>query len=51
MNATVDPSSGETEAHPDLPDATDPALIDWQASEMDGELLDPVAPLQGRRQG
>jgi hypothetical protein len=40
MMAIVDPDSGETIAHPDLPDATDPALIEWLASEMDGDLLD-----------
>lgn len=30
----------EPSAHPDLPDATDPAVLAWLASEMDGELLD-----------
>ena len=42
MSAIVDPDSGETKAHPDLPDATDPALLDWLASEMDEELLEAL---------
>jgi hypothetical protein len=40
LSAIVDPCTGETLAHPDLPDATDPALLRWLASEMDGELLE-----------
>lgn len=40
MIAHVDPESGETMAHPDMPGATDPALVEWLASEMDGELLE-----------
>ena len=51
MIAIVDPSSGETKAHPDLPDATDPALIDWLASEMDGELLDVLHRFRARAKG
>jgi len=51
MIAIVDPSSGETKAHPDLPDATDPALIDWLASEMDGELLDVMHRFRARAKG
>jgi len=51
MIAVVDPSSGETEAHPDLPDATDPALIEWLASEMDGELLDVLHRFLARAKG
>jgi hypothetical protein len=51
MIAIVDPSSGETEAHPDLPDATDPALIDWLASEMNSELLDVLHRFRARAKG
>jgi hypothetical protein len=51
MIAIVDPSSGETEAHPDLPDAADPALIDWLASEMNGELLDVLHRFRARTKG
>lgn len=51
MIAIVDPSSGETQAHPDMPDATDPALIDWLASEMDGELLDVLHRFRARAKG
>ena len=40
MMAIVDPDSGETQAHPDMPDATDPVLVERIASEMDGELLE-----------
>lgn len=40
MMAIVDPDSGDTKAHPDMPDATDPVLVEWLASEMDGELLE-----------
>jgi hypothetical protein len=40
LSAIVDPCTGETLADPDLPDATDPALLGWLASEMDGELLE-----------
>jgi hypothetical protein len=40
MIAIVDPGSGETKAHPDMPEGTDPALVDWLASELDEELLE-----------
>ena len=48
MSAIVDPDSGETKAHPDLPDATDPALLDWLASEMDEELLEALHRFRAR---
>lgn len=49
--ALVDPSSGETTSHPDMPDATDPLLIDWLASEMDGEALDVLHRFMARAKG
>ena len=51
MSAIVDPDSGETKAHPDLPDATDPALVDWLASEMNGELLEVLHRYRARAKG
>jgi len=49
--AIVDPESGETRAHPDLPEATDPALLSWLVSEMDGELLDLLHRFRARAKG
>ena len=51
MIAIVDPDSGETRAHPDFADATDPALVDWLASEMDEELLEVLHRYRGRAKG
>lgn len=51
MIAIVDPDSGETKAHPDLPDATDPALVDWLASEMGEELLEVLHRYRARAKG
>jgi hypothetical protein len=51
MIAIVDPDSGETKAHPDLPDASDPALVDWLASEMDEELLEVLHRYRARAKG
>lgn len=51
MIAIVDPGSGEITAHPDLPDATDPALIDWLAAEMNGELLEVLYRAWARAKG
>lgn len=51
MIVSVDPGSGETTAHPDLPDATDPALVDWLGSEMDEELLEVLHRFQARAKG
>ena len=51
MTAIVDPDSGETKAHPDLPDATDPVLVDWLASEMNGELLEVLHRYRARAKG
>ena len=51
MIATVDPNSGETMAHPDLPDATDAALLERLASEMDGEMLDALHRFMARAKG
>ncbi|MDJ0764248.1 MAG: SEC-C metal-binding domain-containing protein [Myxococcota bacterium] len=51
MMAVVDPDSGDTRAHPDMPDATDPMLVEWLASEMDGELLDVLHRFRARAKG
>lgn len=51
MIAMVDPRSGDTRAHSDLPDATDSALLDWLASEMDGDLLDLLHRFLARAKG
>ena len=51
MIAIVDPGSGETTDNADLPDATDPALLDWLASEIDGELLDVLYRFLARAKG
>lgn len=51
MIAIVDPDSGETTAHPDLPDATEPALLEWLASEMDEELLEVLHRFRARAKG
>ncbi|MFC1642204.1 hypothetical protein ACFL5O_05870 [Myxococcota bacterium] len=51
MSAIVDPDSAVTKAHPDLPDATDPALLDWLVSEMEGELLDVLHRFRARAKG
>ena len=51
MMAIVDPSSGETLAHPDRREATDPAMVDWLASETDGELLELLHRFRARAKG
>jgi SEC-C motif len=51
MMAIVDPDSGETKAHPDMPDVTDPELVEWLGSEMDGELLDVLHRFRSRAKG
>jgi hypothetical protein len=51
MIAIVDPDSGETTAHPELPDAIDPALVDWLGSEMDAELLEVLHRYRARAEG
>ncbi len=51
MVAIVDPNSGETRAHPDLPDSTDPAIVDWLTSEMDEELLEVLHRYRARAKG
>ncbi len=49
--AIVDPDSGETWAEPEFPDATDPEVLDWLASEMDGELLEFLHRFRARTKG
>lgn len=51
MIAIVDPDSGETTAHPDLPEDGDPALVDWLGSEMDEELLEVLHRYRARVTG
>ena len=51
MIAIVDPDSGETTAHPDLPEDSDPALVDWLGSEMDEELLEVLHRYRARVTG
>jgi hypothetical protein len=51
MFAIVDPDSGETKAHPDLLDATDPDLVEWLAAEMDEELLEALHRYRARAKG
>lgn len=51
MFATVEPESGDTRAHPDLADATDPELVEWLASEMDEELLEVLHRYRARAKG
>jgi len=40
LSTAVDPSSGEIVNDPDYPDESDPALMEWLASEINGELLE-----------
>jgi hypothetical protein len=40
LNTAVDPSSGEIANDPDFPNESDPTLMAWLASEINGELLD-----------
>jgi hypothetical protein len=51
MIAIVDPDAGETTAHPDLPEANDPALVAWLGSEMDEELLEVLHRYRARAKG
>jgi hypothetical protein len=51
MMAIVDPESGETNAHPDMPGTTDPMLLRWLTSEMDGELLEALHRFRARAKG
>ena len=51
MCAIVDPDSGETKADPDLSEKTEPALVDWLASEMNGELLEVLHRFRTRAKG
>lgn len=51
MFAIVDPNSGETRVVPDLSDATDPTLLDWLTSQLDGELLEVLHRFRARAKG
>jgi hypothetical protein len=51
MVVNVDPCCGEPRALPDEPDATDPALVDWFAAEVDGELLEVLHRFRARATG
>jgi hypothetical protein len=49
--ASVEPESGEVRADPEQLDETDPALLDWLTSEMDGELLEALYRFLARAKG
>ena len=49
--AIADPDSGATDAHPDLADESNPTLLDWLVSEMDGELLEVLHRFRARAKG
>jgi hypothetical protein len=51
MMINVDPGCGEPRALPDEPDATDPALVEWFDSELDGELLEVLHRFRSRAKG
>jgi hypothetical protein len=51
MTAIVDPNSGETTAHPDLPETSDPTLVDWLGSEMDEDVLEVLHRHRARAKG
>jgi hypothetical protein len=51
LDTAVDPGSGEIVYDPDLPDESDPALKEWLASEINGELLDLLHRFRARLSG
>lgn len=51
LTVAIDAASGDTCADPNLENAIDPALVDWIASEMDGELLDILHRFLSRVKG
>lgn len=51
LYAIVDPASGETTLHPDMEGDSDPSLLPWLTSELDGELLDVLYRVLARTKG
>jgi hypothetical protein len=51
LNTAVDPSSGEIANDPDFPNESDPALMEWLTSEINGELLDLLHRFRARLSG
>jgi hypothetical protein len=51
LSTAVDPSSGEIVNDPDFPDESDPALMEWLTSEINGELLDVLYRFRARLNG
>jgi hypothetical protein len=51
LSTAVDPSSGEIVSDPDFPDESDPALMEWLTSEINGELLDALHRFRARLSG
>jgi hypothetical protein len=51
LSTAVDPNSGEIVNDPDFPDKSDPALMEWLASELNGELLDLLHCFRSRLNG
>jgi len=48
LSTAVDPSSGEIVNDPDFPDESNPALMKWLSSEINGELLDVLYRFRAR---
>jgi hypothetical protein len=51
LSTAVDPNSGEIVNDPDFPDESDPALMEWLTSEINGELLDLLHSYRARLTG
>lgn len=51
LSTAVDPSSGEIVNDPDFPNESDPGLMDWLTSEINGELLDVLHRFRARLKG
>ncbi|HEX2994473.1 MAG TPA: SEC-C metal-binding domain-containing protein [Anaerolineales bacterium] len=51
LSTAVDPSSGEIGNDPDFPDQSNPALMEWLTSEINGELLDVLYRFRARLNG
>jgi hypothetical protein len=51
LSTAVDPNSGEIVNDPDSPDESDPALMEWLISEINGELLDLLHCFRARLRG
>ena len=51
LSTAVDPSSGEIVNDPDFPNESDPALMEWLVSEINGELMDLLYCFRARLSG